>query len=172
MFSPEVGGWEEGREGVGTPVLRSLSVSLSDGDNRRIFVCVWNFSFRDVSGKNFFSWIPWLKKGFFWGGGGREEAGGGGYSSILEKQMRKIYDQFGTMPSNETQTLKFPLLRFVSSNPLLKKKSRKSGMGFLGISLEAWGVKGDTTALFAAQKPLLYLSIINIVKNAVPHPNA
>ena len=170
MFSPEVGGWEEGREGVGTPVLRSLSVSLSDGDNRRIFVCVWNFSFRDVSGKNFFSWIPWLKKGFF-GGGGREEAGGG-YSSILEKQMRKIYDQFGTMPSNETQTLKFPLLRFVSSNPLLKKKSRKFGMGFLGISLEAWGVKGDTTALFAAQKPLLYLSIINIVKNAVPHPNA
>lgn len=109
---------------------------------------------------------------FFGGGGGREEAGGGGYSSILEKQMRKIYDQFGTMPSNETQTLKFPLLRFVSSNPLLKKKSRKFGMGFLGISLEAWGVKGDTTALFAAQKPLLYLSIINIVKNAVPHPNA
>lgn len=75
------------------------------------------------------------------------------------------------MPSNETQTLKFPLLRFVSSNPLLKKQSRKFGMGFLGISLEAWGVKGDTTALFAAQKPL-YLSIINIVKNAVPHPNA
>lgn len=31
MFSPEVGGWEEGREGVGTPVLRSVSVSLSDG---------------------------------------------------------------------------------------------------------------------------------------------
>lgn len=111
-----------------------------------------------------------VEEGFFWGGG-REEAGGG-YSSILEKQMRKIYDQFGTMPSNETQTLKFPLLRFVSSNPLLKKKSRKFGMGFLGISLEAWGVKGDTTALFAAQKPLLYLSIINIVKNAVPHPNA
>ena len=170
MFSPEVGGWEEGREGVGTPVLRSLSVSLSDGDNRRIFVCVWNFSFRDVSGNNFFSWIPWLKKGFLVGAEGRRR--GGGYSSILEKQMRKIYDQFGTMPSNETQTLKFPLLRFVSSNPLLKKKSRKFGMGFLGISLEAWGVKGDTTALFAAQKPLLYLSIINIVKNAVPHPNA
>ena len=107
-------------------------------------------------------------------GGGRKGGGGrgGGYSSILEKQMRKIYDQFGTMPSNETQTLKFPLLRFVSSNPLLKKKSRKFGMGFLGISLEAWGVKGDTTALFAAQKPLLYLSVINIVKNAVPHPNA
>ena len=156
---------------MGTPVLRSLSVSLSDGDNRRIFVCVWNFSFRDVSGKNFFSWIPWLKKGFFGGAEGRRR-GGGGYSSILEKQMRKIYDQFGTMPSNETQTLKFPLLRFVSSNPLLNKKSRKFGMGFLGISLEAWGVKGDTTALFAAQKPLLYLSIINIVKNAVPHPNA
>ena len=156
---------------MGTPVLRSLSVSLSDGDNRRIFVCVWNFSFRDVSGKNFFSWIPWLKKGFLGGAEGRRR-GGGGYSSILEKQMRKIYDQFGTMPSNETQTLKFPLLRFVSSNPLLKKKSRKFGMGFLGISLEAWGVKGDTTALFAAQKPLLYLSIINIVKNAVPHPNA
>ena len=155
---------------MGTPVLRSLSVSLSDGDNRRIFVCVWNFSFRDVSGKNFFSWIPWLKKGFF--GGGAEGRRRGGYSSILEKQMRKIYDQFGTMPSNETQTLKFPLLRFVSSNPLLNKKSRKFGMGFLGISLEAWGVKGDTTALFAAQKPLLYLSIINIVKNAVPHPNA
>ena len=155
---------------MGTPVLRSLSVSLSDGDNRRIFVCVWNFSFRDVSGKNFFSWIPWLKKGFFGGAEGRRR--GGGYISILEKQMRKIYDQFGTMPSNETQTLKFPLLRFVSSNPLLKKKSRKFGMGFLGISLEAWGVKGDTTALFAAQKPLLYLSIINIVKNAVPHLNA
>ena len=155
---------------MGTPVLRSLSVSLSDGDNRRIFVCVWNFSFRDVSGKNFFSWIPWLKKGFFGGAEGRRR--GGGYSSILEKQMRKIYDQFGTMPSNETQTLKFPLSRFMSSNPLLKKKSRKFGMGFLGISLEAWGVKGDTTALFAAQKPLLYLSIINIVKNAVPHPNA
>ena len=170
MFSPEVGGWEEGREGVGTPVLRSLSVSLSDGDNRRIFVCVWNFSFRDVSGKNFFSWIPWLKKGFL-GGAAEGRRRGGGYSSILEKQMRKIYDQFGTMPSNETQTLKFPLLRFVSSNPLLKKQSRKFGMGFLGISLEAWGVKGDTTALFAAQKPL-YLSIINIVKNAVPHPNA
>ena len=156
---------------MGTPVLRSLSVSLSDGDNRRIFVCVWNFSFRDVSGKNFFSWLPWLK-GFFGGAEGRRRGGGGVYSSILEKQMRKIYDQFGTMPSNETQTLKFPLLRFVSSNPLLKKKSRKFGMGFLGISLEAWGVKGDTTALFAAQKPLLYLSIINIVKNAVPHPNA
>jgi len=47
----------------------------------------------------------------------------------------------------------------------------------LGVSLEAWGVKGDTTALFAAQKPLLHLSIINIVKNGVYisdvlHPNA
>ena len=49
--------------------------------------------------------------------------GGGGYSSFLEKQMRKIYDQFGTILSNKTQTLKFPLLRFVSSNPLLKKIS-------------------------------------------------
>ena len=69
---------------MGTPVLRSLSVSLSDGDNRRIFVCVWNFSFRDVSGKNFFSWIPWLKKRFF--EGGRKGGGGvGGYSSSLEK---------------------------------------------------------------------------------------
>ena len=47
--------------------------------------------------------------------------GAGVYSSFLEKQMRKIYDQFGTMPSNKTQALKFPLLRFVSSNPLQKK---------------------------------------------------
>ena len=47
--------------------------------------------------------------------------GAGVYSSFLGKQMRKIYDQFGTMPSNKTQTLKFPLLRFVSSNPLQKK---------------------------------------------------
>ena len=63
---------------------------------------------------------PWLKKGFFGGGGG---VGWGAfvYSSFLEKQMRKIYDQFGTTPSNKTQTLKFPLLRFVSSNPLQKK---------------------------------------------------
>ena len=43
--------------------------------------------------------------------------------------------------------------------------------------MEAWGVEGDTTGLFAAQKPLLHLSIINIVKNGafisdVPHPNA
>ena len=128
------------------------------------------FFFPGCLRQEFFLMDTLVEEGFF-GGGGREEAGGG-YSSILEKQMRKIYDQFGTMPSNETQTLKFPLLRFVSSNPLLKKKSRKFGMGFLGISLEAWGVKGDTTALFAAQKPLLYLSIINIVKNAVPHPNA
>ena len=78
MFSPEVGGRGEGREGVGTPVLRSLSVSLSDGDNGRIFVCVWNFSFWDVSGKNFFSWIPWLKKGLFFGGGGGGGNEGGG----------------------------------------------------------------------------------------------
>ena len=101
--------------------------------------------------------------------------GGGGYSSILEKQMRKIYDQFGTMPSNEAQTLQFPLLRFVSSNLLLKKSLGNSAWDFLGVSLEAWGVKGDTTALFVAHKPLLHLSIINIVKNAafisdVPHP--
>ena len=50
-------------------------------------------------------------------------------------------------------------------------------MGFFGSFVEAWGVKGDTTTLFAAQKPLLHLSIINIVKNGVfisdvPHPNA
>ena len=129
------------------------------------------FFFPGCLRQEFFLMDTLVEEGFFWGGGGGREEAGGGYSSILEKQMRKIYDQFGTMPSNETQTLKFPLLRFVSSNPLLKKKSRKFGMGFLGISLEAWGVKGDTTALFAAQKPL-YLSIINIVKNAVPHPNA
>ena len=139
------------------------------------------FFFPECLRQEFFLMDTLVEEGFFFGGGGGAEGRrrgaegwrrGGGYSSILEKQMRKIYDQFGTMPSNETQTLKFPLLRFVSSNPLLKKKSRKFGMGFLGISLEAWGVKGDTTALFAAQKPLLYLSIINIVKNAVPHPNA
>lgn len=130
----------------------------------------FEFFFPGCLRQEFFLMDTLVEEGFFWGGAeGRRR---GGYSSILEKQMRKIYDQFGTMPSNETQTLKFPLLRFVSSNPLLKKKSRKFGMGFLGISLEAWGVKGDTTALFAAQKPLLYLSIINIVKNAVPHPNA
>ena len=52
--------------------------------------------------------------GFFFGfffGGGRGERGRIGYSSILEKQMRKIYDQFGTMPSNETQTLKVSEIR-------------------------------------------------------------
>ena len=130
------------------------------------------FFFPGCLRQEFFLMDTLVEEGFFLGGGRKGGGGGGGYSSILEKQMRKIYDQFGTMPSNETQTLKFPLLRFVSSNPLLKKKSRKFGMGFLGISLEAWGVKGDTTALFAAQKPLLYLSIINIVKNAVPHLNA
>ena len=130
------------------------------------------FFFPGCLRQEFFLMDTLVEEGFFLGGGAEGRRRGGGYSSILEKQMRKIYDQFGTMPSNETQTLKFPLLRFVSSNPLLKKKSRKFGMGFLGISLEAWGVKGDTTALFAAQKPLLYLSIINIVKNAVPHLNA
>ena len=130
------------------------------------------FFFPGCLRQEFFLMDTLVEEGVFFGGGAEGRRRGGGYSSILEKQMRKIYDQFGTMPSNETQTLKFPLLRFVSSNPLLKKKSRKFGMGFLGISLEAWGVKGDTTALFAAQKPLLYLSIINIVNNAVPHPNA
>ena len=40
-----------------------------DGDNRRIFDCVWNFSFRDVFGKYFFSWVPWFFFWFFFGGG-------------------------------------------------------------------------------------------------------
>ena len=94
---------------MGTPVLRSLS----DGDNRRIFVSLWNFSFRDAFG-------TLVEEGVFLGGGG-VRWGAFVYSSFLEKQMRKIYDQFGTTPSNKTQTLKFPLLRFVSSNPLQKK---------------------------------------------------
>ena len=76
------------------------------------------FFFLGCLRQEFFLMDTLVEEGSFFGGGGGQEAGG--YSSILEKQMRKIYDQFGTMPSNETKTLKFPLLRFVSSNPLLK----------------------------------------------------
>ena len=45
---------------MGTPILRSLS----DGDNRRIFVSLWNFSFQDAFG-------TLVEEGVFLGGGGR-----------------------------------------------------------------------------------------------------
>ena len=170
-------------EGGGAWVLQYSGVKVKGIIKGSLFK-VWNFSFRDFLGKYFFFMGALVEEVFFLGGVGervfkttthwrRTAHVCRPHSSILDKQMRKIDDKSGTIPSNETQTLKFPLLRFVSSKNF---KPRKFGAGFFVGFVGSLGVFRVIQQHYSQHTNHCYIyQLLFIVKNAafisdVPHP--